>query len=82
MNRRSIFKLFAGAVMASAMEICGWTIPKPKVVTKTYMDLLFEAEAKNLQGVIDVVGRTGRMSQLMHKGTMPEGMGYNYNTIT
>lgn len=29
MNRRSIFKLFAGAVMASAMEVCGWEgLPK------------------------------------------------------
>lgn len=29
MKRRSFFKLLAGAVMASAMEVCGWTgVPK------------------------------------------------------
>lgn len=70
--RRNILKLACCAVAASAMEVCGWKIPKPT------LNDYFVRDAKNLTGEIYTIGRTGPFSSMIQKGELPEGMGYNF----
>lgn len=71
MTRRNIFKLACCAVAASAMEVCGWKMPKP-----TATDYLVR-DAHRLMGEIFTIGRAGPLSTMIQKGNLPEGMGYN-----
>ena len=57
MNRRSIFKLLASAVVASSMEVMGWQMPKIKTALFNPVDwrgniTWINYHQANLQGLI------------------------------
>lgn len=76
MNRRSIFKLFAGAVMASAMEVCGLKSPKVDVLAQVnpmYAAAEFEDVFFFHPHVVKKVGATLIESRAMSKRYNLEG---------
>ncbi len=81
MKRRSIFKLFVGAVMAAAMDVCGLELPKP-FSTITYKG---EFKWKNISENIEFLHppSSDYWRVLMSSGyEFPTGMGNNRQAIT
>jgi len=78
MNRRRLLQAFAAATFAAMIEVTGMLpillAPKPFDVNG-----LFIADSEKIIGDIYVIAREGgRISALIKKEALPEGMGFHF----
>lgn len=82
MKRRS---LFLRALCALTGGLVAREMPAARVAAPTSeIDRLFAADAQAIMGRIelDALARPPRLFALLHKDTLPQGIGFNWTTVT
>lgn len=83
MNRRSIFKSLLSAVAASALEVCGWKMPRinfkgmfeERDPMYYYRTAIYDPTYGGMPRAIDIIRDN------LEGKPFPEGMGNNYRAV-